>query len=180
MSGPRRIYWVAWVPLALLVVLGSLFVYGLNRGDDRLIRSTWIDKPMPTFDLPPASRDRPGLNSRSLADGQPRLVNVFASWCIPCRVEAPMLEELRARGVIIEGVAIRDRPADLARYLAENGNPYTSIGADERSQVQIALGSSGVPETFIVDGRGIIREQIQGVITADMVPQIIAKLETMR
>ena len=172
--------WIIWLPLCIVLGLGLLFAYGLTREDTRLIRSTWIDQPMPSFDLPPAAADRPGLSSASLADGRPRLINVFASWCIPCRVEGPQLEELRSRGVIIEGIAIRDRPQDLARFLAEVGNPYTSIGADERSQVQIALGSSGVPETFLVDGNGIIREQIQGIITADMVPQLMAKLATMQ
>ncbi|MEQ1510318.1 MAG: redoxin family protein [Sphingopyxis sp.] len=178
MSKPRT-SWLAWAPLAFVAVLGLLFVWGLVRPDSRLIASHWIDQPMPAFDLSPASPDRPGLNSRNLADGRPRIVNVFASWCIPCRVEAPVLEQLRARGVIIEGIAIRDRPQDLARYLAENGNPYSSIGADERSSVQIALGSSGVPESFLVDGRGIIREQIQGVIAADQIPALVAKLEAM-
>lgn len=179
MSG-KRTHWVAWAPLAFVALLGLLFIWGLNRGGDRLIASHWINKPMPTFVLPAASADRPGLSSATLSDGRPRIVNVFASWCIPCRVEAPQLEQLRVRGVIIEGVAVRDRPQDLARYLAENGNPYTSIGGDERGQVQIALGSSGVPESFLVDGHGIIREQIQGVITAEAVPGIIAKLQGMQ
>lgn len=181
MSKPHaRARWIAWAPLAFVAMLGLLFVWGLNRGGDRLIASHWIDQPMPAFDLPPASQDRPGLSSAALSDGRPRIVNVFASWCIPCRVEAPVLEQLRARGVVIEGVAIRDRPQDLARYLAENGNPYASIGADARGQVQIALGSSGVPESFLVDGGGIIREQIQGIIAAEDVPGVIAKLEGMQ
>lgn len=176
----RRGNWVIWLPLIVMAVLGVLFAYGLTRDDQRLIQSQWIDKPMPAFDLPPAIEGQPGLSSASLADGRPRLVNVFASWCIPCRIEGPQLEELKARGVIIEGIAVRDRPEDLARFLSEIGNPYTSIGADVRSQVQIAMGSSGVPETFLVDGNGIVREQIQGVITADMVPVILAKLRGMR
>lgn len=172
---------IIWVPFAIVLILGVLFAWGLTRGDEnRLIQSQWIDKPMPAFDLPPAAAGLPGLSSASLADGQPRLVNVFASWCIPCRIEGPQLEELRARGVIIEGIAVRDRREDLARFLAEVGNPYSSIGADDRSQVQIAMGSSGVPETFLVDGRGIVREQIQGVITPAMVPEIIAKLRGMQ
>lgn len=176
----RRSPWVLWVPLALVAALGLLFLWGLfSGGESRLIRSQWIDKPVPLFDLPPAMPGQPGLSSADFADGKPRLLNVFASWCIPCRVEAPQLEELKRRGVIIEGIAIRDRQQDLARFLAETGNPYTGIGADERSQVQIALGSSGVPETFLVDGDGIIREQIQGVITPEMLPEINAKLARM-
>ena len=178
-DAPKR-NWVVWLPLAVVLVLGVLFGWGLTRGGDQLIESQWINKPVPQFTLAPATADRPGLSSSAFGDGKPRLINVFASWCIPCRVEAPQLEALRARGVIIEGIAIRDQPAALAAFLAETGNPYASIGADERSQVQIALGSSGVPETFLVDGKGIIRQQIQGVITAELVPEILAKLEGMR
>ena len=172
--------WIVWLPLAVVLILGGLFAWGLTRGGNQLIESHWINKPVPQFTLPPATADRPGLASAVFADGKPRLINVFASWCVPCRVEAPQLEALQARGVIIEGIAIRDRPDALAAFLAEVGNPYASIGADERSQVQIALGSSGVPETFLVDGKGVIREQIQGIITPEMVPEILAKLEGMR
>ena len=82
-----------------------------------------------------------------------------------------------AAGVPIDGIAIRDRPEDVAMFLREYGNPFDRIGSDMQSSVQIALGSSGVPETFLVDGKGVIREQIQGVILADRVPEIIAKLE---
>jgi cytochrome c biogenesis protein CcmG, thiol:disulfide interchange protein DsbE len=175
-----RFSWVLWLPFALVLALGGLFWWGLaSGGENRLIQSQWIDKPVPEFDLPPAMPGQPGLSSRQFSDGNPRLINVFASWCIPCRVEAPQLEALRERGVIIEGIAIRDRPEDLARFLAEFGNPFAGIGADQQSQVQIALGSSGVPETFLVDGNGIIREQIQGIVTAEMVPEIVARLERM-
>lgn len=177
----RRPPLVLWVPLMVMATLAALFVWGLRSGGEgRLIASQWIDKPVPTFDLPPATPALPGLSSRDLASGQPRLVNIFASWCIPCKIEAPQLEALKARGVIIDGIAIRDRPEDLERFLAETGNPYRSIGADERSQVQIALGSSGVPETFLVDGNGIIRQQIQGVIEPQQVPELIARLEAMQ
>jgi cytochrome c biogenesis protein CcmG/thiol:disulfide interchange protein DsbE len=176
----RPSFWL-WLPLIIVGALGLLFAWGLMAGgQSRLIESHWIDKPMPVFDLPPAMPGQPGLASRDFADGKPRLLNVFASWCVPCRVEAPVLEELRDRGVIIEGIAIRDRQDQLAAFLAENGNPYAGIGADTRSQVQIALGSSGVPETFLVDGNGIIREQIQGIIEPERIPEIMAKLEEMR
>ncbi len=177
---PARASWVLWLPLALVLGLGVLFWWGLSSGgESRLIQSQWIDKPVPEFDLPPAMPGQPGVSSRQFSDGKPRLINVFASWCIPCRVEAPQLEALRERGVIIEGIAIRDRPEDLARFLADHGNPFVGIGADQQSAVQIALGSSGVPETFLVDGNGVIREQIQGIVTAEMVPEIVARLERM-
>ncbi len=175
----ERRSWVVWVPLGIVGLLAGLFIWGLNHGEDTLIRSQWIDKPVPTFALPPAHAGLPGLSSTTFADGQPRLLNVFASWCIPCRLEAPQLEALRQRGVIIVGVAIRDRAEDLDRFLAETGNPYAAIGADERSSVQIALGSSGVPETFLIDGNGIIRAQIQGAIEPQQVDSIASRLRTM-
>ncbi len=172
--------WVLFVPLAIMGLLFGAFVYRLVTPAETLIQSQWIDKPMPLFDLPPATAGVEGLKSSQLADGRPRLVNVFASWCIPCRAEAPQLEALKAAGVPIDGIAIRDRPEDVAMFLREYGNPFDRIGSDMQSSVQIALGSSGVPETFLIDGKGIIREQIQGVILADQVPEIVAKLEAMK
>jgi cytochrome c biogenesis protein CcmG, thiol:disulfide interchange protein DsbE len=172
--------WILFVPLAIISLLFGMFIYRLSAPEDRLIESQWINQPMPLFDLPPATAGVAGLKSSDLADGQPRLVNIFASWCIPCKAEAPQLEALARAGVPIDGIAIRDRPEDVAAFLAETGNPFQRIGADMQSSVQIALGSSGVPETFLVDGKGIIREQIQGIITPEMVPEIQRKLEAMR
>jgi cytochrome c biogenesis protein CcmG/thiol:disulfide interchange protein DsbE len=170
-----------WLPAIGILLLAVLFAVGLRHGGEgRLVPSRWIDQPVPNFTLPPAADGLPGVSSRTFADGKPRLINVFASWCVPCRVEAPQLEALQRQGVIIEGIAIRDRPEDLARFLSEVGNPYAAIGADTRSEVQIALGSSGVPETFLVDGRGVIRQQIQGVITPEMVPELVARMRTMQ
>ena len=107
-------------------------------------------------------------------------MNVFASWCVPCITEVKVLQDLTRRGVAIDGIAIRDRPDDLAAFLARNGDPYERIGSDPQSQVQIALGSSGVPESFIVDGQGVIRYQHIGPIEAADVPMILAKLEQAR
>ncbi len=171
--------WVLFVPLAIMALLFGAFIYRLTVPPQTLIASHWIDKPMPLFDLPPATAGVEGLKSSQLADGRPRLVNIFASWCIPCRAEAPQLEALARAGVPIDGIAIRDHPEDVAMFLREYGNPFDRIGSDMQSSVQIALGSQGVPETFLVDGNGIIREQIQGVILDEQVPEIIAKLEAM-
>ena len=172
--------WVLFVPLAIMGLLFGPFIYRLVTPPETLIRSQWIGKPMPLFDLTPATAGGGGVERSQCADGRPRLVNVFASWCIPCRAEAPQLEALKAAGVPIDGIAIRDRPDDVAMFLREYGNPFDRIGADMQSSVQIALGSSGVPETFLIDGKGIIREQIQGVILAEHVPEIIARLEAMK
>lgn len=172
--------WILFAPLAIMGLLFGAFVYRLMTPGETLIQSQWINKPMPLFDLPPATAGVKGLKNSDLADGRPRLVNVFASWCIPCRAEAAQLEALRQAGVPIDGIAIRDRPEDVAMFLRENGNPFDRIGSDQQSSVQIALGSSGVPETFLIDGKGIIREQIQGIIMPAQVPEIIAKLEAMK
>lgn len=172
--------WILFMPLAITALLFGAFIYHLTTPPETLIQSQWINKPMPLFDLPPATAGVEGLKSSDLADGRPRLVNVFASWCIPCRAEAPQLEALKAAGVPIDEIAIRDRPDAVAQFLRENGNPFDRIGSDVQSSVQIALGSSGVPETFLIDGKGIIREQIQGVILQEQVPEIVAKLEKMK
>jgi cytochrome c biogenesis protein CcmG/thiol:disulfide interchange protein DsbE len=99
---------------------------------------------------------------------------------VPCITEVKVLQALKSQGVPIDGIAIRDRPDDLARFLAENGDPYQRIGSDAQSKVQISLGSSGVPESFIVDGKGIIRYQHIGPIEASVVPMILNKLEQAR
>lgn len=170
--GPRAV----WLPLALFVAFFALVLVGLLWPADRQVQSAMIGKPLPTFDLPPAVPDRPALNTAQFVGGKPRLLNIFASWCIPCAVEAPQLEALRRAGVEIDGVAVRDRPQDLGRFLATHGNPYARIGSDDRSRVQFALGSSGVPETFVIDAKGVIRYQHLGEIRAEDVPLILAEL----
>jgi cytochrome c biogenesis protein CcmG/thiol:disulfide interchange protein DsbE len=120
--------------------------------------------------------ERPGLARADLADGKPRLLNVFASWCLPCAVEAPQLAALEAEGVEIVGVAIRDRPEDVAAFLARHGNPFARIGADDRSVVQLGIGSSGVPETFVIDGKGTIRYQHIGEIRPEHLTLLRQKL----
>ncbi len=126
--------------------------------------------------LQPATPDRPGLSSADLADGTPKLMNVFASWCVPCAAEAPQLAELERAGAPIVGVAIRDTPEDLAAFLQRNGNPFARIGADNLSEIQFAIGSSGVPETFVIDGKGVIRYQHIGDIREEDIPILLAKL----
>ncbi|WP_236616838.1 redoxin family protein [Sphingobium lactosutens] len=174
----RRI--LIWLPLLLFAAFIGLFASGLFQPDDRIIQSRLVGQPLPDFDLPAAASDRPGLGSRDMARGKPRLLNIFASWCVPCAVEAPQLMALKRAGVAIDAIAIRDARSDVDAFLARNGNPYQRIGLDARSAVQIALGSSGVPETFVIDGRGRIAYQHIGDIRADDVPAILARLEDAR
>ncbi len=165
-----------WVPFLLIAFFAGLFLYRLVNPTDNLKPSQMAGKPVPAFSLPSAIAGGPPLTSAMLQDGKPKLINIFASWCVPCAAEAKELDALRQAGVPIYGIAIRDTPEDVAAFLAQHGNPFVAIGSDRESAVQLALGSSGVPESFIIDGKGMVRRQIQGVITPGMVPQIIAEL----
>ena len=166
-----------WLPLALFAGFFILFASGLLKPDDRVITSKLVGKTLPEFTLPAAASDRPALASRELATGKPRLLNIFASWCVPCAAEAPQLLTLRQAGVEIDAIAIRDARPDVDRFLQRYGNPYSRIGLDARSSVQIAIGSSGVPESFVIDGKGRIAYQHIGEIRADDVPMILQRLE---
>ena len=172
--------WLLFVPLAIMALLLGMFLYRVAMPEDSLIESHWIDRPVPSFSLPAATEGVEGLKSSDLADGKVRLVNIFASWCIPCRVEAPQLEALAQSGVVIEGIAIRDQSEDVAMFLAAYGNPFNRIGSDRYSSVQIALGSSGVPETFLIDGQGIVRGQIQGAIMPEQIQDILTRIASMK
>jgi len=171
---------VRFAPLLLLALIVAALVWRLARPTDTSVHSALEGKPVPMFTLPPALPGKATLSTSDLATGRARIVNFFASWCVPCITEVKVLQELKARGVTIDGIAVRDRPQDLAEFLATNGDPYERIGSDAQSKVQIALGSSGVPESFIVDGAGIIRYQHIGPIERGDVPMILARLEQAR
>jgi cytochrome c biogenesis protein CcmG, thiol:disulfide interchange protein DsbE len=165
-----------WVPLAGFGLFFAVVASGLIKPSDQLHRSKMVGKPVPAFALPAAASSRPGLSNKDFT-GKPRLVNVFASWCVPCIAEAPVLGVIAQQGVIIDAVAIRDKRADVDRFLARNGNPYRAIGLDVDSSLQMAIGSSGVPETFVVDSKGIIRHQHIGAINENDVPAILTALK---
>jgi cytochrome c biogenesis protein CcmG/thiol:disulfide interchange protein DsbE len=171
--------WLRLTPVLLLALLIAALVWRLAHPQETVIRSRMAGKPVPAFVLPAALPGQPGLVSSDLKGG-PRLVNIFASWCVPCVAEAPVLQDLKRRGVIIDGIAIRDRPEDLAVFVAAHGNPFERIGGDNASRVQLALGSAGVPESFVVDGRGIIRYQHVGAIEPGDVAMIMRQLEAAK
>lgn len=179
---PRRRppMWTLWLPLLLFAAFVALVMLGLFRPADRQVASALVGKPMPSFTLPPAVPSHPGLNSAASGNGEPRLINVFASWCLPCRVEAPQLEALAKAGVPIEGISVRDTPEALKAFLEENGDPFVRIGADDEGRVQLALGSSGVPETYVVDSKGVIRYQHIGEIRPEHLPILMEKLKEAR
>lgn len=172
--------WLLWLPLGLFALVLSLAASGLIAPKSNVIRSAMVGKSLPTFSLPPLVPGKPGLGSAVFHQGGPRLLNVFASWCVPCAAEAPQLMRLRAMGVPVDAVAIRDTGPAVAAFLRRYGDPYERIGNDRQSSVQLAIGSSGVPETFVIDGRGRIVMQHIGDIRDEDVPAILDALERAR
>ena len=169
--------WLLWLPLVLFGMFFAAVAVGLMMPKDNVIESKMIGKPMPAFALPAAIEQRPALGSDDLKQGKPTLLNIFASWCVPCIAEAPQLLALRQAGAEINAIASRDTPEDVANFLNRWGNPYSRIGTDTTSKVQLALGSSGVPETFVIDGNGVIVHQHIGEIRKEDVPKLLDLLE---
>jgi len=153
------------IPALLAFILVSVFFVGLGREDKENLPSALIDRPVPEFALDGLGA-RPGLASADLAAPGVKLVNVWASWCVPCRVEHPWLTALAEEGVTVHGLNYKDTPAGAEAFLDELGDPYTRIGVDETGRVGIDWGVYGVPETFVVDGTGTIVYKHVGPIQA--------------
>jgi cytochrome c biogenesis protein CcmG/thiol:disulfide interchange protein DsbE len=151
------------LPLALFIGLIAYFSAGLQR-DPHILPSALLDRPAPEFDLPPLLDTKPGIARADLADG-PMLVNFFASWCVPCRLEHPVLTKLAGDGVALQGVAYKDKPEDARNWLQALGDPYRRIGQDRDGRTAIEFGVYGVPETYVIDRRGTIRYRQVGPIT---------------
>ncbi len=166
--------------LPVLVFAGVIgaFVDGLQR-DPSQIPSVLIDRPLPQFDLPGVNRGAPGFATQEFK-GEPKLLNVFASWCGACRQEHPFLMGLKDQGVLIYGLDWKDKPADGAAWLVEFGDPYTKTANDENGRTGIDLGVTGAPETFVVDRRGRVRYKQIGPISpevwADTIKPLMDKL----
>lgn len=177
MSKPVRLL-LALLPLVVLVALLGVFALNINR-DPSLIQSVLIDKPAPQFTLPAVDGTGvPGFDTAALT-GDVTVVNVFASWCIPCRDEHPVLEALKDRtGVRLFGMNQKDAAENAVAFLTELGNPYDAIGADADGRTSIDWGVYGVPETFIVDAGGVIRFKHVGPLSLDdLASEIIPAIE---
>lgn len=168
---------LAVLPLVVLVGLIAVFALNMNR-DPSLVQSVLIDKPAPSFTLPAvAGTGVDGFDTASL-QGEVTVVNVFASWCIPCREEHPLLERLKAEtGVRLFGINQRDAAENAVKFLNELGNPYDRIGGDSDNRVSIDWGVYGVPETFVVNAAGVITYKHVGPISPqslerDVIPAI--------
>jgi len=179
--GRRRI--VVLVPLAVFLALALLFLYRLGSGDPSIIPSALIGHPVPQIDLPPLAgleRDGtavPGVAAASFK-GNVSVVNVWASWCVPCHDEAPLLLQLaQDRRVRLVGINYKDDPDNARRFLGRYGDPFAAAGADANGRAAIEWGVYGVPETFVVGRDGRIAYKLVGPITADnynavLLPQI--------
>jgi cytochrome c biogenesis protein CcmG/thiol:disulfide interchange protein DsbE len=170
-----------FVPLVLFVLLAVAFAVGLTL-KPRDIPSALIGQPVPEFDLPPLPDRELGFASADLRRGEVSLVNVFASWCVPCQAEHALFVKLNQSGQVpIFGINYRDKPDDAIRWLKALGDPYTQIGADFDTWVSIDWGVYGVPETFVVDGNGTILLKHVGQVTEDiLIETILPLVETTR
>ena len=179
---PRRNFLVA-LPLVGFLALAALFYVGLGAGDPSRLPSALIGKPVPPTELPPVpglevnGKAVPGLSNTTFA-GSVSLVNVWASWCVPCHDEAPLLEALgKDKRIKLLGINYKDAPDNARRFLNRYGNPFAATGRDENGRTSIDWGVYGVPETFLIGRDGRIAYKLIGPITAEnlkttLMPQI--------
>jgi cytochrome c biogenesis protein CcmG/thiol:disulfide interchange protein DsbE len=160
------------LPLLIFAGLAGLFWYALHTGDPSNLPSALLGKKVPDFTLPPLegltgdSAKVEGFAAADLATGEPTIVNVFASWCVPCLQEHPLLMELANRpGIRLYGINYKDGPASARRFLGRHGNPYTRVGADASGRTAIDFGVYGVPETYVISGDGRIAFRHVGPLT---------------
>ena len=169
-----------YIPLAVFLVMAVFFAIGLTM-NPRDIPSPLIGKPVPEFSLPPVKGGTLGLSTADLR-GEVSIINVFASWCVACRDEHPILMGIKEKGLVpLHGINYKDKPDDARAWLDEMGDPYTRIGADISGRVAIDWGVYGVPETFVIDRDGRIVHKHIGAITPkamrDTIMPIINKLQ---
>lgn len=172
--------WFFFIPLLLFLGLALFLVRNLGHPQQAVIVSRMIGKPVPEFTLPPVEAGGKGLSTADLRDGRVHLVNLFASWCVPCAVEAPVLAEMARQGAVIHAIAVQDAPEDTQRFLARHGDPFANVASDRDGQMLVQFGASGVPETYVVDGRGVIRYQYLGGIRPEDAPRLLAQIEAAR
>lgn len=170
------------IPFALVVALLGLLYVALQSGEPSQLPSALIGKPAPDFNLAAipnllneAGAPVPGFSSAELKKGKVILLNVWASWCVPCLAEHPQLMQLAKQGVAIYGINYKgDSGEGARRFLARHGNPFIAVGADETGMTSIDLGVYGVPETFVIDGSGHIVFRYPGAITPEI---FVAKIK---
>lgn len=163
------------LPALVLLALLAVFFVKLDKGGRPMVApSALIGKPAPQFDLAGYDAEHPGLSDADLRQGGVTLVNVFASWCVPCIAELPQLKALaEEHGLTVHAIAWKDKPEKMAAVFAEKGNPFRRIGMDDEGRAAIAWGISGVPETFVVNGDGIVVHRHLGDIRPETIPDLL-------
>jgi len=174
---PRN--YIVLLPLVIFIGIAALFYFGLGAGDPSKLPSALIGKPVPETNLPPIKdlaingKPVPGLTTDALKDNV-TLVNVWASWCVPCRDEAPLLEQLaKDTRFKMVGINYKDATDDARRFLNRFGNPFSAVGADEKGRTSIDWGVYGVPETFLIDRDGRIAYKLVGPISAQNIDAVL-------
>ncbi len=173
--------WFVFLPFAIFIALAGLLLLRLFAGDASRLPSALIGKEVPSFSLPPVTglEGHAGFSDADLRQGHVTLVNVFASWCVPCHQEHAILMQLAAdpalaaSGVEIVGMAYKDEPDNIRRFLGQAGDPYKMIGADKSGRTSIDWGVYGVPETFIVKGDGKIAYKFIGPMSEEAVKSVL-------
>ncbi|HEY4983180.1 MAG TPA: DsbE family thiol:disulfide interchange protein [Pseudolabrys sp.] len=178
-SGPKRRNILVLLPLLAFLALAALFFFRLGSGDPSHIPSALIGQPAPKTELPPLAgleRDGkavPGLSNATFM-GAVTLVNVWASWCVPCADEVPFLEQLsKDKRIQLVGINYKDAPANARRFLNRYGNPFMASGTDENGRTSIDWGVYGVPENFLIGRDGRIAYKLVGPITADNLVKVL-------
>ncbi|MFV0473852.1 MAG: DsbE family thiol:disulfide interchange protein [Pikeienuella sp.] len=175
-SGAAR--FLRFLPMLGFVAVAGVFWFGLAREDAGDLPSTLIDRPAPMTDLPPLLADKPGFEAAALGEGGVKLVNVWASWCGPCRIEHPFLMKLAEAGVDIRGLNYKDKPDQAKAFLTDLGDPYSAIGADESGRAGIEWGVYGVPETFVINAEGrIVYKHVGPIQNDDLERKIMPAIE---
>ena len=162
--------WLSLIPLVVLVALAALFIGWSLKRDPAVKPDALVGQAIPETVLPILTGDQPGpgqVDLKTAGVGRPMLVNVFASWCLPCKVEHPKLMALKARGVAVVGVAWKDAPADTRAFLDELGDPYSMVLVDEEGRAGLDLGITGAPETFAVNAMGKVVAKSSGPMVDD-------------
>lgn len=159
------------IPLAIFLIAVGIFAWRLSSPEDpHVLRSALIGKPVPSFSLPPLEgRGSQGLSTADLSKGEVTVVNAWASYCTPCRAENAVLLGLKQRGITVHGLAWKDKPAPARDFLAELGDPFALVGFDAKGDIGIDWGLTGIPETYVVDGKGMIVAKHVGPLDEDVV-----------
>ena len=164
-----------FLPPVIFAALAGMFVWGMNREDPKQLPTALAGKDAPPVQLTPMAGFEP-FTDADLRNGEIKLVNFWASWCAPCRVEHPNLEALSKDGVTVLGVNYKDEPGNAVGFLEELGNPYARIGADRAGRMALDWGVYGVPETFVVDGEGKVIFRFAGPVTQRVIDERLAPL----